>query len=159
MGEFLSKFNGGELIGLVSVLGGLLIAVLAVVVSQWRRVRVTELEAALKQQMLERGMSAAEIEQVVRATREKPECGPPVAFSGETASDKAALVKLMTHNGYSGEDIEKVLGAFAAGAERRGASEKASREKAAAAGSMVKNGADADDIARMLHAFDDTTVP
>jgi hypothetical protein len=35
---------------------------------QWRLHRRTEIEAALKQEMLKQGMSAADIERVVRAT-------------------------------------------------------------------------------------------
>lgn len=68
MSDFLSRFDGGELIGLVAVVGGLLIAVISIVSHQWRRVRVAEYEASLKQQMLDKGLSAGEIEQVLKAS-------------------------------------------------------------------------------------------
>ena len=42
MFEFLDKLNGGELIGLTAVIAGPLIAITAIIMSQWRRVRVAE---------------------------------------------------------------------------------------------------------------------
>jgi hypothetical protein len=62
MSEFLSKFTGGgELIGLVAVAGGLLCGILcgttAIVMSHWHKLR----QLALKQDMLNRGMSVDEI--------------------------------------------------------------------------------------------------
>jgi hypothetical protein len=75
MGDLLSKLNGGQLlllvaavIALVGVLGGLLTGVIAILATQRRWLRVTEAETALKQQLLEKGMSAAEIEQVIKAS-------------------------------------------------------------------------------------------
>jgi len=50
-------------IGILMIIGGTIFAVIAV--CQWRKVRVTEIEATLKQQMLDRGMSADEIAQVL----------------------------------------------------------------------------------------------
>jgi len=86
MGELLSKLGGGqllvlvaEMIVLVAVFGGLLTGIIAVLATQWRRVRVTEAETALKQQLLEKGMSAAEIEQVLKASshpRRSGGCSP-----------------------------------------------------------------------------------
>ena len=73
MSEFLSTLNGGQLIGLVAVILGPLIAITAIIASQWRRVRIAEMEASLKQQMLDKGMSAAEIEQVMRSSSEASE--------------------------------------------------------------------------------------
>ena len=58
------------MIGLIAVVVGPLIAMVAIVASQWRRVRIAEMDSALKQQMLDKGMSAAEIEQVVRSSQE-----------------------------------------------------------------------------------------
>jgi hypothetical protein len=61
MTELLSKFNAGELIALVAVAGGLLIPILcgvtAILTDYWHKAR----ELALKQDMLNRGMSAEEI--------------------------------------------------------------------------------------------------
>ena len=71
MSEFLSKFDGGEFIGLVAVGGGLLCGILCgitgILAGAWEKVRRTEIQAALKQDMLNRGMSADEIRTVVEA--------------------------------------------------------------------------------------------
>ena len=110
MSEFLSKFNGGEVIGFVAVLGGLLIPTIAVITFHWRRARAAELEAGLKQQMLEKGMSAAEIVQVMNAGHETRDSS--VGSTGDEALDKAQLTQRMIDNGYEGEDIERVLKAY-----------------------------------------------
>ncbi len=111
MNEFLDKFTGGQLIGLIAVVMGPLVGIVAVVAAQWRRVRIAEFEAALKQQMLDKGMSAAEIEQVMTASQ-NPKAVRQVASTGNEALDKAALVQNMVENGYEGEDIERVLKAY-----------------------------------------------
>lgn len=63
----LSKFDAGELIGLVSVVGGLLCGITAILAGTWSKVRRTEIAASLKQEMLNRGMSAEEIRTVLEA--------------------------------------------------------------------------------------------
>jgi hypothetical protein len=110
MFEFLNKLEGGEIIGLVAVTGGLLVAIIATAATQWRRVRVAEIEASLKQQMLDKGMSAAEIEAVMRAGQEVS--GFSSTSTGNEAVDRAALVQRMVDEGYGGEDIERVLKAY-----------------------------------------------
>jgi hypothetical protein len=61
VGDLLSKFDPGELIGLVAVGGGLLIPILcgvtAIITDYFYKIR----QLALKQDMLNRGMSAEEI--------------------------------------------------------------------------------------------------
>src|SRR5205085_4592850 len=69
MSELLAKFEAGELIALVAVIGGTLIAIISVIAYQWGKVRVAEMETGLKQQMLDKGMSAAEIEQIMKVTK------------------------------------------------------------------------------------------
>jgi hypothetical protein len=67
MNEFLSRFNAGETIALVAVAGGLLIPILcgvtAIILDGWIKLR----QLALKQEMLNRGMSAEEIRLVLDA--------------------------------------------------------------------------------------------
>jgi hypothetical protein len=62
-----SKFNAGELIVLLSVSGGLLCAITAIIAGSWQRVRRAEITAALKQDMVNRGMSADDIRTVLEA--------------------------------------------------------------------------------------------
>lgn len=57
----------GILLGFSAIVAFTLIAVSSVIASQWRKVRQSEVEAALKAQMLEQGMSAEEIEKVMVA--------------------------------------------------------------------------------------------
>ena len=63
--ELLSKFDGGELIGVIAVVGGLLCAITAIIAGAWTKVRRTEIAAALKHDMLNRGMSADDIRTVL----------------------------------------------------------------------------------------------
>jgi hypothetical protein len=69
--EFLAKFNGGELIGFVAVAGGILIGLVCglagILTGCWEKIRRTEIAAALKRDMLNRGMSAEEIRTVIEA--------------------------------------------------------------------------------------------
>jgi hypothetical protein len=67
MSEFLSKFDGGELIGLVAVGGSMLCAMVAIIMGVWHANRKSEIAAALKTDMLNRGMSAEEIRTVLDA--------------------------------------------------------------------------------------------
>jgi hypothetical protein len=63
MSDFLSRFHGGELIGLVAVVGGLLCGIVSIIGHFWHENR----ETALKRDMVERGMSAEEIQAVLYA--------------------------------------------------------------------------------------------
>lgn len=67
MSELLSRFNAGEMIGLVAVAGGMLIGLVAIIMGIWHEHRKTEVNAALKQDMLNRGMSADDIRTVLDA--------------------------------------------------------------------------------------------
>lgn len=65
--ELLSKFNPGELIAVVAIVGGLICGSLVMIGDYWHRIRKAELAARLKQDMLDRGMSAEEIRTVLEA--------------------------------------------------------------------------------------------
>jgi hypothetical protein len=72
--EIVSKLNGGEIlglcgivVGLLALLGGLGVAVTKVVASYYRRTQLDEMEATLKLEMIQRGMSADDIKQVLEA--------------------------------------------------------------------------------------------
>lgn len=72
MSDFLARFSGGELIGLVAVVGGLLCGIFGILGHFWHENRVT----ALKRDMVERGMSAEEIQAVVSAGPGQPAGAP-----------------------------------------------------------------------------------
>ena len=80
MYELLSKVDPGFLIGLVSVVGGLVCGIVAIVMGVGLEIRRVELAAALKKAMLERGMTAEEIRIVMEAGWKNSErlCKSPV---------------------------------------------------------------------------------
>jgi hypothetical protein len=68
----------GELIGLVAVAGGLLCGIVGIVMGCWLEMRKVAGANDLKQNMLERGMSAEEIQTVLDAGADsagKSRCG------------------------------------------------------------------------------------
>jgi hypothetical protein len=67
MYEYLARFSPWEMIVLVSIVGGLFVIIFAVGADVWQRVRKAEIETKLKQDMLDRGMSADEIRTVLDA--------------------------------------------------------------------------------------------
>lgn len=64
------------LIVLVSVVGGLIIGAIAVVTEYFRGRERDEMDATLKMEMLQRGMSAQEIMDVLKATSEAHDPAP-----------------------------------------------------------------------------------
>jgi hypothetical protein len=60
---------GAAIIPVIAIAGGILVAVVAILAGTWHKNRKTEMEIALKQDMLNRGMSVEEIERVMRASR------------------------------------------------------------------------------------------
>jgi hypothetical protein len=77
MSEVFSRLNGGEMIGLVAVSGGLLCGLVAIFMGIWHEHRKSEINGALKQDMLNRGMSAEDIRTVLEAgTNTSSKCAP-----------------------------------------------------------------------------------
>src|SRR5437867_2066503 len=115
---------------LLAIAGAIVTAQIVVVaLGNWRQVRLAEIDANLKRNMLDRGMAAADIELVLRAGRrfsEEDDGDTKTLYSGTEEADKAHLVRVLTDNGYSGEKIGRVLRAFVGftlegGADRRAA--------------------------------------
>jgi hypothetical protein len=71
MTDFLSRVDGGELIAIIAVGGGMLIAFLSIAAAVWHKVRSEQIAADLKRDMLDRGMSADEIKMVLEAGPKK----------------------------------------------------------------------------------------
>ncbi len=74
MGELLARLNGGEFLGLcgillalVGIVGGIAVAITKVVSAHMRKTQLDEMEATLKMEMIQRGMSAGDIKQVLEA--------------------------------------------------------------------------------------------
>ncbi len=118
--ELLSKLNGDDLVGLCMMAAFALVAVAWAAATQWRRVRIAELNIELKQQLLERGMSAAEIAQVVAAGENGRRGGGfPWGLAGPArlwcSDTRAALTENMVQAGYDAAEIERVLRAWGTG--------------------------------------------
>ena len=71
MTEFLSKFRSDEIIGLVTIVGSLLFLISPIVAICWYKIHKNSTLAALKQDMLDRGMSAEDIKTVLDAGMKK----------------------------------------------------------------------------------------
>jgi len=78
MEDLLSRLKSNDVVAIVAYASAFLAGIIIWLTLQWRLHRRTEMEAALKQDMLNRGMSAGEIERVMRA----PLSGAPTV--GET---------------------------------------------------------------------------
>ena len=73
--DFLSRFDGDQLIGLTAVAGSMLVVIILTLSCNWRKVREAEIAANLKKEMLEQGRSAEEIAQVLSGKmRSNPKC-------------------------------------------------------------------------------------
>jgi hypothetical protein len=71
MSDWLARMHPALIIPILLIICGALIPLAAILASQWRKNRQTELEVSLKHEMLNRGFSAEEIERVVKASRPK----------------------------------------------------------------------------------------
>jgi hypothetical protein len=109
MFENLAAVNPGALIALVAILSGALIALVAVLAGNWAGVRRAEVEASLKQDMLNRGLSAADIERILRASSQSPE---PPPQTDPISDNEYYIVEKMLDEEKSVEDIERIIRAF-----------------------------------------------
>lgn len=90
MSELLSRLTSEDLLalcgiflGLVAIIGGLSIGLVAVISYHYRRSRMDDIEATLKMEMIQRGLSAEDIRKVLEARA--AECGPPANMVGANA--------------------------------------------------------------------------
>ena len=71
MFELLQRLDGGEMLGLVAILGGVLIALFGIVMGTWYSMHWASHQNALKREMLARGMSVDEIERLTLTEAER----------------------------------------------------------------------------------------
>ena len=98
--EAIAKELPGVLAIVLGIGAGVLIPCVYMITHSWKKVRTVEQNAVLKKAMLDKGMSASEIAAVVNAG------------NGEEVweNDNAvAIMQKMIKNGYSAEDIAKVM--------------------------------------------------
>jgi hypothetical protein len=67
MSELSAVYDAAGLIVLFVAVGGVLFFLALVIGNYWRDIRLAELEANLKQDMLDRGMTADEIKTIIEA--------------------------------------------------------------------------------------------
>ena len=85
-----------------------------VIAHYWRQMRKLDVESALKQDMLNRGLAPADIERVLLASVDPPQ--EEANEAKETISDNEYyLVEKMLDEGRSVEDIERLVRAFKEG--------------------------------------------
>ena len=80
--NFLSVLHSPFIIPVLAIAGGIVISLVSIISTQWRKARQAELEAALKQDMLTRGFSADDIERVMPGfdgafTQQDDQLAPP----------------------------------------------------------------------------------
>jgi hypothetical protein len=85
--------NVGEwiaIIVLVSIVGGLVVGAIAIITEHYRHVQRDEMDATLKMEMLQRGMSAEEIVEVLSATSGVPNPAEMAQWSEHAAGRREA---------------------------------------------------------------------
>jgi len=110
MFEPLVEKNPALLIPILSVVGAAVVFLVWIIAHYWAKIRRMELEAALKKDMLNRGLSPAEIERVLLASATaRPQ-------QKEIVSDNEYhLVEKLVDAEYASDEIERVVRAFKLG--------------------------------------------
>src|SRR5262245_42083012 len=110
MWHILESWPAGFVIGLVAVIGFFLWMITWVIAPFWSRVRLAEMEAALKREFLQRGLSVDEIERLIRASQQTAASGGPV---NERELD-VDLASILVQYEVSAETMEQVVRTFQA---------------------------------------------
>ena len=138
------------LIPLALTVCGALVGLVAIIAHQWRAVRRTEMELALKQDMLKRGLSVEEIERVLRASEKPPE---EPAKPDPITDNEYAVVEKMVEEGRPAADVERLVKLIRSTGGGVSDNEYALIEK------MIDEGKPAEEIERVIRAFRTTPTP
>jgi hypothetical protein len=102
------------LIPILAILGASVVSLVWVVAHYWAKGRRMELETALKKDMLNRGLGAADIERILLASSDTDADERPA--EKETITDNEYyLVEKMLDEEYPVEEIERLVRAFKSG--------------------------------------------
>jgi hypothetical protein len=140
--------------GALAVLSLISLGLGATLLKHRQQVRRHEQEIELKRDLAAKGVSADEIERIIKATAGEPV--PKYAQPAETrrptgaGADRARLVALLCEHGMQAVDVERLLRAVGDFADDE------LTAKVAAIASMLENGMHAADIERVLRAFQRT---
>ncbi len=97
--------NPALLLPVILFVGMTIIFTVWIIAHYWHALRRQELENSLKQDMLNRGHTPAEIEQVVSASARRPAPTPELS----NVEYERGLVEQMLNNGLPAEEIERVI--------------------------------------------------
>jgi hypothetical protein len=110
MFEVLFSRQPGLFIPVLAIFLTGVVFVVWIIVHHWKGAKQLELDAALKQDMLNRGMSAADIERVLWASSSGPH--EPTRPPEPVTDNEYYLVEKMLDDGRPMEEIERVIRAF-----------------------------------------------
>jgi hypothetical protein len=100
------------IVPVVALIGGTIVFTVWIIAHYWKRGRQLDIEASLKQDMLNRGLAAADIERILWASSD----GPPEEVQPQTqetiTDNEYYLVEKMIDEGRSVEEIERLVRAF-----------------------------------------------
>jgi hypothetical protein len=109
MFEVLFSRQPGLFIPVLAIAVTGLVFVVWIIVHHWKGAKQLELDSALKQDMLNRGLTAADVERVLWASSS----GPQQSSLPETITDNEYyIVEKMLDDGHGIEEIERVVAAF-----------------------------------------------
>ena len=120
--------------------GWIIVAIVARVTKNWRLIHESEHAAALKQSMIERGMSADDIERVLRAT-------PAGALDESGGKEATKISEKLAEHGVSAPAVEQILDAF------RTASPGLRKTLAGTVVAMLDGGAKSDQVLAAVRAI------
>jgi hypothetical protein len=137
-GEFLGSVTG--IITVSLIFGGwIIVAVVRSVTTNWRKIHESEHHAVLKQSMIERGMSADEIERVLNAG--------PGTFDKHDSDATTELSKKLAEHSVPAPAMEQILNAF------RTANAGDRKTLANTVRAMLKGGAASDQVLAAVRAL------
>src|SRR5262245_8857968 len=145
--EWITRLVQDQLIILALVIGSCSVVAVGIVACQWRRVRLAQLEANLKMQMLNKGMSSLDIERILKVNPSTNQSNEEeqAEFTGDFFADKAKLVEILVNHEYSADDIERLL---------QNLHGTLRPEKAGVIKMLVENETKMEEIEKVVNAFD-----
>jgi hypothetical protein len=143
MSDFFESLPGILTVSLIFG-GWVIVAVVSSVAKNWRKVHESEHLAALKQSMIERGMSPDDIERVLRAG--------PGEFEDDANNETTQFSKKLAEHGVPAPAMEQILSAF----RTAKGNEKSTMAKTVVA--MLDGGADAQQVMAVVRALNRTST-
>ncbi len=96
----------------LSLIGSTIVFTVWILAHYWKHTRQIDVESSLKQDMLNRGLTAADIERVLWASSDGPPQRPAPDTQEVITDNEYYLVEKMIEEGKSAEEIERLIRAF-----------------------------------------------